>query len=42
MKKTVVSDSQRVLDNKIGKLTAMMEKIITQSNNQGRPFKPKI
>ena len=41
-RKTVVFDIQRFLDNRIDKLSAMMEKLTTQNINQGRPFKPKV
>ena len=41
-KKSVVFNSQSVLDNKIDKLTDMMEELTIQSNNQCRPSKPKI
>ena len=39
---TVLFDNQKVLDSKSDKLTAMMRKFTTQSNNQDKLFKHKI
>ena len=33
-------DSQNVLDSKIDRISAMMSKLSTQSNNQDEPFTP--
>ena len=41
-KRTVYINKKNVLDSKIEKLTAMMGKSTTQSDNQGRLFKSKI
>ena len=40
-KRTVLFDNKNNLDSKIDKLIAMMGEMTTQSNNQGKPFKPK-
>ena len=39
---TLLFDNQNVLDIKIDKPTAIMSKLTSQSDNQYRPFKPKI
>ena len=41
-RRPLLFDNQNVLDSKIDKITAMMSKLTTQSNNQGKPFKPNI
>ena len=40
--KKVTFDMQDRLDDKIDKLTVMMNKLTTQHNNQNKQFKPKI
>ena len=41
-KKTVLFDSQNVLDSKIDNPTVTISKLTMQSKNQGKPFKFKI
>ena len=41
-KRTVSVDTQNMLDNRIDKLTSMMNKLPIQGSNQNRSFKPKI
>ena len=40
--KKLTFDMQDRLDNKIDKLTSMMNKLTAQGNNQNKQFKPKI
>ena len=41
-KRTVLFDTQHMLDNKIDELIFMMSKLSTQGSNQSRAFKPKM
>ena len=41
-KKVVTFDTQDRLDDKVDKMTSMMNKLTAQGSNQNRPFKSKI
>ena len=41
-KKMVMFDTQDRLDDKIDKVTSMMNKLTAQGSNQNKPFKPKM